>query len=72
MTYSTQQPIERGAASMLIELRDGTITVRHGTDNTLLATIEQTPPGSWRRICQLLHDMGARMTPTPRRQNNEH
>jgi len=43
MTDHNQQPIERGAASIVIELRDGVITVRHGTDDSLLGTLPRAP-----------------------------
>ena len=48
--------IEKGAASMNIELKDGVITVRHGTDNEVLLTTVATQ-GSWGSIWEKLRSI---------------
>jgi hypothetical protein len=43
-----KKPTERGAASILIELENGTITIKHGTDGTVLHSLADAPEGTWR------------------------
>ena len=52
------QPVERGAASIIISLRDGNISVTHGTDGVLLAECKQAPDGAWRAIWDTLAALG--------------
>jgi len=59
-TNQTNQATEQGAASMIIELRDGDITVRHGQDGTLLALRRSVPPGVWHTLWSLLETLGIR------------
>lgn len=47
---------ERGAASILIELSDGIITVKHGTDNAILAQWTATP-GDWDKIWDRVNEL---------------
>tara|TARA_R100000008_G_scaffold84793_2_gene73123 strand:- start:847 stop:1023 length:177 start_codon:yes stop_codon:yes gene_type:complete len=48
--------IEEGMASINIELKEGVITVRHGTaDDVLLTTV--APKGSWDSIFKTLNDI---------------
>lgn len=58
----TQEP-ERGAASILIELTGGNITVYHGTDKTVLAQGLAVPKGSWEQIWKTLDRFCARTYP---------
>lgn len=51
----TQQKIETGAASVLIELSAGTVTVKHGADDTtILLQIKNAEQGSWNKIWNAL------------------
>jgi hypothetical protein len=50
--------IERGAASMFIELRDGDITINHGSDNTLLAHLDDAPEGTWGKLWAYFEALG--------------
>jgi len=45
---------EKGAASILIELVDGNIIVKHGTDGAVLLEILNAPTGAWDKIWQTL------------------
>lgn len=38
---------EAGAASLRIELKNGTISIYHGTDGALLAVLKNAPSGTW-------------------------
>jgi len=49
--------IERGMASMLVELVDGNITVKHGDDGTVLLEKKNVEDGSWDRIWELLRNL---------------
>lgn len=44
------QHIERGAASLRIELRDGGVQIIHGTDGTVLNTFPKVAEGTWSRM----------------------
>lgn len=46
----TIEGIEAGAASIFIELTQGRITVKHGTDGTILKEIDKAKNGSWNKI----------------------
>ena len=51
---STQQ----GAASLFIELRDGSITAYHGTDGDRLFFKEESNDGDWSKLISFLtHDL---------------
>lgn len=50
--------IERGAASIHIELSEGTITVTHGTDEVVLAQLKDAPEGTWDRMWDALETLG--------------
>ena len=41
---------EQGSASILIELEGGNITVKHGTDGTILRHFENVEAGTWKTI----------------------
>ena len=41
---------ERGAASILIQLRDGGVKVIHGTDGTVLHYFDAVPEGTWSKV----------------------
>ena len=41
--------IERGAASLFIELKDSKITVKHGTTNEILLTTKAVD-GDWKKL----------------------
>ena len=47
---------EKGTASIKIELKDGAITVRHGTDDDVLFTTP-APEGSWDHIWKELNSI---------------
>lgn len=47
--------IERGAASIRIELADGNITVYHGTDGNILHEVKNAEEGSWKLLWQSIH-----------------
>lgn len=47
---------ETGAASLLIDLSDGVITVTHGDDKIVLGIKAQTRLGDWSRLCDFLRD----------------
>lgn len=46
--------IERGAASIIIELSGGNITITHGTDEVELAKITQAADGTWDALWDFL------------------
>ena len=48
--------IEAGAASMFIELSQGKITVKHGTDGTTLKEIHEAKPGAWDKIWEAINN----------------
>lgn len=50
--------VERGAASILIELDGGDITVYHGTTKGILGVIKQAPAGTWDALWQALEILG--------------
>lgn len=41
---------ENGAASILIELRNGEITIKHGTDKAVLFQSIEVKPGTWSKL----------------------
>lgn len=50
---------EPGTASLLIVLKDGGITVRHGQrPEIVLAELAYAPPGIWRRLWAALDALG--------------
>jgi hypothetical protein len=51
-------PIDQGAASILITKEEGTIEVRHGEDNTLLAFLENAPAGTWNKLWKTFRKLG--------------
>lgn len=52
-------PPERGEASIFVELKDGNITVRHGTEghHATLLVKESVPSGSWGKIWDILNNL---------------
>lgn len=50
---SFKQKLENGAASMRLDLSDGVITVRHGTDNSVLFSSE-VALGTWDEIWETI------------------
>lgn len=55
--------LERGAASIFIELGNSNITVYHGTDKDTLLEIKKAPAGSWDKIWRALRSIkGKKMT----------
>lgn len=63
MTKRTMQELrdaglEAGAASMLISLSDGCITVTHGTDKVTLAKADDVPDGTWHRLWEAMASLG--------------
>jgi len=56
--YAKGGEIERGSASMLIDLSDGNINVFHGSDNSdVLLEIKNAPRGSWDKIWNTLRSI---------------
>ena len=51
--------LEAGAGSMFIELSNGTITVKHGTDGTILKQIDRAKDGSWNKIWDAINNIEA-------------
>jgi len=49
--------IQPGAASLLIELSDGCITITHGTDKKVLKKIENAEIGSWSLIWKAIDNI---------------
>lgn len=49
--------IERGSASILIDLTDGNITVKHGTDDVILLEKKNVKSGSWNKIWEVLNNL---------------
>ena len=47
---------EPGAASLLIELADGNITVRHGTDKVVLFEAKDVVYGSWEELWSTIYN----------------
>lgn len=50
--------LERGQASMRIELTDSCITVWHAEDNVVLAILKDAPDGTWDKIWERLEELG--------------
>lgn len=42
--------IEKGTASIKIELKKGCITVTHGTDGDVLYNVDNVPAGTWQKL----------------------
>lgn len=55
MKTKTKRQTEDGAASILIELEDGNITVKHGTDGSVLLIVENALVGSWDKLWDALY-----------------
>lgn len=49
----TDQPLEKGSASMFLELSAGVLTVKHGTDDALLFSGE-IALGTWDAIWDVI------------------
>jgi hypothetical protein len=49
--------IERGAASLLIELNNGCITVYHGTDKNVLKGPIEVTEGTWKELFNTIQDV---------------
>lgn len=51
--------MERGAASILVELKEGKVYVYHGSDKALLAqSPEPVEVGTWDRLWEALEQLG--------------
>lgn len=50
--------IERGAAEVVITLEDGTITIKHGEDGTILGELHDAPDGTWSRLWDAMEALG--------------
>ncbi len=51
------QETERGAASLFIELHEGQIIIRHGTEERVaLARKQRAVTGDWDKLCKFLRD----------------
>ena len=50
--------VDAGAASMHVELEDGRINVRHGTDKALLLTVSDVQAGTWAALWALMESSG--------------
>jgi len=46
--------IERGEASFIADLTDGTITITHGTDKVILFQAKNAKEGSWDKIWETI------------------
>lgn len=55
-----KREIERGAASLFIELKSGNITVAHGTDKTELLKLSRVRKGSWDKLIDCLKSTDAK------------
>ena len=53
----TTKGIEAGAASVLIQLEGGKITVKHGTDKVILKQIDNAKAGSWDKIWNTINSI---------------
>ena len=42
--------MERGSASIRVELSGGNVSIFHGEDDTLLRYFESVPEGSWDKL----------------------
>ena len=65
-TRRLQMKTETGAASILITLKDGDITIHHGTDKVLLAEMWNVPEGTWKKLWEHLRAIGFRSDDCPR------
>lgn len=54
-----ENEIEKGAASVFIELANGDITVTHGTDKAILLYIPNAKAGSWDKLWDFLRTLKA-------------
>jgi len=54
----TLHPVEPGAASIQVSLRDGNIKVLHGEDDTLLAYLDNAPAGTWDKLWKYFEKLG--------------
>lgn len=63
LTTSRPVPVETGAAKIVIELRDGRISVTHGTEDLELAVLEQAPAGTWNALWAALMHLGFQRNP---------
>jgi hypothetical protein len=50
-----KEQIEQGSASIIIELHNGDIVVKHGTDKSILKKIDNVKYGSWSKIWKTLN-----------------
>ena len=51
--------MEKGGASIIVELTDGNITVRHGTEgnNAILLEKKNVKEGAWDKIWETLNNL---------------
>lgn len=61
------QNTEQGSASILIELLDGNITVKHGTDGNILHQVEGAAIGSWDQIWAAIENIQPATDPNQRK-----
>ena len=54
---SLKKQTEQGSASIIIELRNGNIVVKHGTDKATLKSIDNAVQGSWEKIWKTLNSI---------------
>jgi hypothetical protein len=50
--------LEAGAASMRIELDNGTIKVYHGSDGDLLLSVSNVKAGTWNKLWKVMEESG--------------
>jgi hypothetical protein len=55
---ATLAGLEAGAASMRIELDNGTIKVYHGTDGDMLLSVSQVKSGTWDKLWKVMKESG--------------
>lgn len=49
---------ERGAAGIIITLQEGTITISHAEEGTVLSVWEAAPEGTWGLLWDSLYELG--------------
>lgn len=49
--------IEMGSAEIIIELYEGTISVRHGEDHRLLHEVKNAKDGSWDKLWEAIREI---------------
>lgn len=54
---ATKEQTEQGSASIIIELHNGNIVVKHGTDKNVIKRIDNVMTGSWHKIWKTLRSI---------------